>query len=111
MASAAASGGTVGWVSSPKMRSALVASCVSSQSSAWPLVPFSSAADAAPVRNADRAECRRLGAGVSLAHVGAQNAAGVLRRAGEHHAEPVDDAALPDGNRFGGKILRMLPSR
>ena len=50
-ASAAASGGMVGCVSRPKMRSALVASCVSSQSSAWPLVPLTSAAEAAPVLN------------------------------------------------------------
>ena len=48
-------------------------------------------------------ECRRLGAAVSLAHVGAQDVACVLRRAGQHHAKRVDDAALRDGNRLGGK--------
>ena len=51
MASAATIAGTVGCVSNPKMRSALVASCVSSQSSAWPLVPLSSAAEDAPLLN------------------------------------------------------------
>ena len=104
IASAAASGGIVGCVSRPKIRSGLVESCVSSKSSACPLVPFSSAADAAPVRNGSGRERCRVGGFVAAASVIAQDRAGGAGRAGEHDAEAVDHAALGERDRVGRKI-------
>ena len=110
-ASAAISGGTVGCVSSPKMRSALVDSWVSSKSSAWPLVPFSRAADAAPVRNAVGPNAVASARTVRLTHVPRTI---LLRRpcveSGKHDAKRIDDAALPCADGVGGKS-RIVQSR
>ena len=47
----AASGATVGWVSSPKIRSGAFESWVSSKSGAWPAVPLARAASEAGARS------------------------------------------------------------
>ena len=91
------------------MRSAVVESCVSSQSIAWPLAPLRSAADAAPTRETSSgAEDGGLFAAVGAPDVVAQDRAAVGGRSGEHDAEAVDDAAL---GQLGGVGRHILPAR
>ena len=88
------------------MRSALVASCVSSQSSAWPLVPFTSAADEAPLRSGVVPNTVAWLRPSLSAHVRPQDVAHLLRGPGEHHAQAVDDAPFRDGHGLGRKGRR-----
>ena len=78
---------------------------MSSQSIAWPAVPFHSAARWAGEAHGCVANDARLRCAADLPHVAGKHVDRGLLRAGERDTEPVEDAAAGDPQRLGRDLI------